>query len=78
MSIHCFPGRLSDQVLDHFGPVLDAGGKPDCPEKNLRKQDWDRTRGRSEGKYAALTCFSYLKRFCKNTLLGLIKCFSST
>ena len=35
---HCFPGGLSDQTLDLFGPVLDAGGKPECPEKNLRKQ----------------------------------------
>ena len=32
---HCFPGGPSDQILDSFGQVLDAGGKPD---KNLQKQ----------------------------------------
>ena len=37
---HCFPGGPSDQMLDHFGPVLDAGRKPECPEKNLWKQLW--------------------------------------
>ena len=25
---HCFPGGPSDQILDLFGPVLDAGEKP--------------------------------------------------
>ena len=37
---HCFPGGPSDQILDLFGPVLDAERKPECPEKNLWKQVW--------------------------------------
>ena len=62
----------SDQMLDLFGPALDAGGKPEGPKKNLRKQVWtenqehisaeagDRSRDslmQIEGRYAALTCF---------------------
>ena len=37
---HSFPEGSSDQILDLFSPVLDAGGKPECPEKNLLKQVW--------------------------------------
>ena len=37
---HCFPGGPSDQILDIFGPDLDAGGKLDRPEKNLWKRVW--------------------------------------
>ena len=35
---HCLSGGPSDQILDLFGAVVDAGGKPECPEKNLQKQ----------------------------------------
>ena len=68
----CFQGGPADQILDLFGPVLDAGGKPGCPsEKNLSKQvrpgnlmhiKAGTGNGtwdslvQSEGRYALLTC----------------------
>ena len=62
-------GGPSDQILDIFGPVLDAEGKPE--EKSAEASlDWkpmhikagtgNRTWDslvQSEGRYAALTCF---------------------
>ena len=33
-------GGPSDQILDLYGPVLNAGGKPERLEKSLRKQVW--------------------------------------
>ena len=36
---HYFPGGSSDQIEDLFGPVL-YKKKPECLEKNLRKQVW--------------------------------------
>ena len=66
---HCFPGGSSDQILNLFGPVLDAGGNLERTEKNLQKQVWtgnqvhisagtrDRTQDplvQSKGRYTAL------------------------
>ena len=46
MNKHCFPEGPFEQTETNNNPerspVLDAGGKPECPEKNLRKLvlDW--------------------------------------
>ena len=44
MNKHCFPEGHSEQTETNNNPerspVLDAGGKPECQEKNLRKQVW--------------------------------------
>ncbi len=46
MNKHRFPEEPSEQTETNNNPersqVLDAGGKPECPEKNLRKQVWTR------------------------------------
>ena len=39
-AFQALPGGPSDQILDRLDPVLDAGGNPECSEKNLRKQVW--------------------------------------
>ena len=44
MNKHCFPEGSSEQTETNNNParspVLDAGGKPEYPEINLRKQVW--------------------------------------
>ena len=41
---HCLPEGPSEQTETNNNPerspVLDAGGKPECPKKNMRKQVW--------------------------------------
>ncbi len=44
MKKHCFPEGPSEETETNNNPerspVLDAGGKQECPEENLRKQVW--------------------------------------
>ena len=67
---HCFLGGPSDLSLDLFGIVLDARGRPECPEKNLQvwtehqmhksaetgNRTWN-SLVQSEGKYPVLAYF---------------------
>ena len=66
-----FPGGPSGQILHLFDPALDAGGKLECPEKNLEKRVWTISTGsrdgtqdslvQSEERYTALTCLQFFK-----------------